>query len=121
MCITTPDYIAYVLELVRLDDRLTTHRMFGEYALYVDGKVVAFACDNSLYIKYVAETAGLTAGLPSGQAYPGSKPYAIGDELLDDPKRLQALLLATAEALPLPTPKRPRRPRTDAKAPKRRP
>ena len=108
---TTPDYIAYVLELVRLDDRLTTHRMFGEYALYVDSKVVAFACGNSLFIKYVDETAGLTAGLPSGQAYPGSKPYAIGDELLDDPKRLRSLLLATAEALPMPKPKRPRKAR----------
>ena len=108
---TTPDYIAYVLELVRLDDRLTTHRMFGEYALYIDSKVVAFACGNSLFIKYVDETAGLTAGLPSGQAYPGSKPYAIGDELLDDPKRLRSLLLATAEALPMPKPKRPRKAR----------
>lgn len=40
-----------------------------------------------------------------GPAYPGSKDYAIADALLDEPERLQALLLATAECLPSPKPK----------------
>lgn len=106
---TSADFVAYVQELARLGERMTTHRMFGEFALYVDEKVVGFACDNTLFIKYLEATTGLTAALPSGEAYPGSKPYAVADALLDDPARLQALLVATAEALPLPRPKRPRR------------
>lgn len=106
---TSADFVAYVLELARLGERLTSHRMFGEYALYVDEKVVGFACDNTLFIKYLAPTAELTAALPAGEAYPGSRPYAIADTLLDEPKRLQALLLATADALPPPKPKRPRK------------
>ena len=113
---TSADFVAYVLELARLGERLTSHRMFGEYALYVDEKVVGFACDNTLFIKYLAPTAELTAALPAGEAYPGSRPYAIADTLLDEPKRLQALLLATAEALPPPKPKQPRkRARKDAR------
>ena len=106
---TTADFVAYVQELAQLGERLTTHRMFGEYALYVDEKVVGFACDNTLFIKYLDQTTGLTAALPAGEAYPGSRPYAIADALLDEPKRLQALLLATAAALPPPRPKRPRK------------
>ena len=106
---TTSDFIAYVVEQARLDDRLTTRRLFGEYAVYIDGKVVAFVCDNSLFLKYVDATAELTRALPAGQAYPGSKPYAVADELLDVPEALQALLLATAAALPVPKPRKPRK------------
>lgn len=101
---TTSDFIAFVLEQAGLEPRLTTRRMFGEYALYVDGKVVGFACDNSVFIKYTDATPGLTADLPAGEAYPGSKPYAVADALLDEPARLQDLLLATADALPSPRP-----------------
>jgi TfoX/Sxy family transcriptional regulator of competence genes len=46
-----PDFVDYVREQIGLGDRLTRRRMFGEYALYVDGKVVAFVCDNSLFVK----------------------------------------------------------------------
>lgn len=102
---TTADFIEHVLDAAGLGHRLTSRRMFGEYALYLDGKVVAFACGNSLYVKRTDETAHLTARLPVGQAYPGSKPYAVADERLDDGPALRTLLLATAEALPLPQPK----------------
>lgn len=45
------DFIDYVAEQIRLGPRISYRKMFGEYALYLDGKVVALACDNSLFIK----------------------------------------------------------------------
>ena len=48
---TDQDFIDYVAEQAGLGERLTRRKMFGEYAFYVDGKVVAFACDNSLFFK----------------------------------------------------------------------
>jgi TfoX/Sxy family transcriptional regulator of competence genes len=48
---TDRDFIDYVAEQIGLGSRLSHRKMFGEYALYVDGKVVAFACDNSLFVK----------------------------------------------------------------------
>ena len=60
---TDRDFIAYVTEQVALGDRLTHKKMFGEYALYVDGKVVAFACDNSVFVKPSAAAATLAPGL----------------------------------------------------------
>lgn len=76
--------------------------MFGEYALYLDGKVVAFACDNSLFIKPAEATAALTTDLPRGQPYPNARPHVQADALLDDPPRLRQVLLATEQALPPP-------------------
>ncbi|MFL6693528.1 MAG: TfoX/Sxy family protein, partial [Ramlibacter sp.] len=50
---TDASFDEYVCDQAGLGSRLTSKRMFGEYALYVDGKVVAFVCDNYLYMKPV--------------------------------------------------------------------
>lgn len=108
---TDRSFVEYVVEQAALDERMTFKRMFGEYGIYIDDKVVAFACDNSLFVKPANATAELTANLPRRPPYPGAKPYPVADELLDDSDQLQALLLATASAMPEPKPKKPRKAR----------
>ncbi|MBP1473415.1 TfoX/Sxy family protein [Frateuria sp. MAH-13] len=108
---TDSSFVEYVVEQAALDERMTFKRMFGEYGIYLDDKVVAFACDNSLFVKPANATAELTANLPRRPPYPGAKPYPVADELLDDSDQLQALLLATASAMPEPKPKKPRKAR----------
>ena len=79
--------------------------MFGEYALYLDGIVLAFVCDDTLFIK---PTPGATAILPDaerGPAYPGSKDYIIGSEALDDPDLCRQVLRQVAQDSPMPKPK----------------
>jgi TfoX/Sxy family transcriptional regulator of competence genes len=104
---TELSFVEYVLETARFGDRLTYRKMFGEYALYLDGKVVAFACDNSLFIKPSQAAASLAPDLPQGPPYPEAKNYPIADELLDDPEALRRLVEATAALMPLPKPKKP--------------
>ena len=108
---TDQDFIDYVDEQARLGERLTRRKMFGEYAFYVDGKVVAFACDNSLFVKPSAAAATLAPGLPQRPPYPGAKDYPVVDELLDDADALHRLLLETAALMPEPKPKKPRKAR----------
>ena len=105
---TDRDFVDYVAEQAGLGQRLRTRRMFGEYALYVDDTLVAFCADNSLFLKLVQESAALLVGLPQQELFPGSKPYALADELLDDPERLRHLLLALQRVLPPPKAKRPK-------------
>jgi TfoX/Sxy family transcriptional regulator of competence genes len=38
------DTVRYILDQAGLGNRLTLRKMFGEYALYLDGKVVARRC-----------------------------------------------------------------------------
>lgn len=106
---TDLSFVEYIADQSQLRDRLTHRRMFGEYGLYLDGKIVAFACDDSLFVKPDAATEQLTAGLPKRPPYPGAKLYPVADELLDDPDRLRELLLATERAMPPPKPKTPRK------------
>ncbi|WP_409266285.1 TfoX/Sxy family protein [Massilia sp. BHUDP2] len=103
---TERSFVDYVTEVAGLGSRLTHKKMFGEYALYLDGKVVAFACDNSLFIKPSKAVATLAPDLPQGPPYPGAKDYPIADELLDDPEALRRLIEETAALMPLPKPKK---------------
>ena len=102
---TDADFVEYVHEQAGLGARLSYKRMFGEYALYLDGKVVAFACDNSLFIKPTEAARKLAPDLPQRPPYPGAKDYPVADELLDDGDELRRLILATANVLPAPKPK----------------
>ena len=106
---TDNSFMQYVAEQIDLGGRLSYRKMFGEYAVYLDEKVVALVCDNSLFIKPTPAAAALAPQLPQRPPYPGAKDYPVADELLDDPERLRALLLATAEAMPTPKPKKPRK------------
>lgn len=103
---TERSFVDYVTEVAGLGSWLTHKKMFGEYALYLDGKVVAFACDNSLFIKPSKAVATLAPDLPQGPPYPGAKDYPIADELLDDPEALRRLIEATAVLMPLPKAKK---------------
>ena len=104
---TDRDFLDYVTEQVALGERLTHKKMFGEYALYVDGKVVAFACDNSVFVKPSTAAATLAPGLPQRPPYPGAKDYPVADELLDDSDAIRRLFVETAALMPVPKPRKP--------------
>ena len=97
---TDKDFVAYVAEQSGLGEALTFKKMFGEYGVYLNGKIIAFVCDNSLFVKAAEGTAALTAALPKRPPYPGAKPYPVADELLDDADSLKSLLEKTFVALP---------------------
>ena len=101
---TTPATIAHMLDTLSALP-LSSRKMFGEYALYLDGKTVAFVCDDTLFIK---PTPGALALLPDserGPAYPGSKDYIVGSEVLDDPGLCARVLRQVAADMPAPKPK----------------
>lgn len=83
----------------------SARKMFGEYALYVDGKVVALVCDDQLFVKPTAPGRALLGDrCREGLAYPGAKPSLLVDDL-DDARLLCELIGVTAAALPAPKPK----------------
>lgn len=104
-------FIEHVCAQAGLGPALTYRRMFGEYALYLDGRVVALICDDQLFLKPSAAGEALLGRAPAHSPYPNAKAHFRLDAELDTPERLRELLLATAAALPLPPPKKPRRTR----------
>jgi len=106
---TDQSFVENIADQAGLGDRLTYRKMFGEYGFHLDGKFVAMACDNSFFIKATKAIADHGLNLPERPPYPGTKPYPVADELLDDPELLTRVLLDTAALLPEPKPKNPRK------------
>lgn len=105
---TDKNFVDYIADQAQLGTALVFKKMFGEYGVYLDEKIIAFVCDNSLFVKATKATIEITRALPHRPPYPGAKPYPVADELLDDADALRSLLVATARDLPPPTPKKPK-------------
>jgi TfoX/Sxy family transcriptional regulator of competence genes len=116
---TDQSFVEYIQSQSGLGHRLSFKKMFGEYALYLHGKVVAFACDNQLYLKPTEEARALLGSVSEHPPYPGAKLYFRMDEQLEDRELLLRALETTARALPLPKPKAAAR--RGAKATRQRP
>ena len=100
------DFVDSVCEQVDLPRRLSARKMFGEYALYIDEKVVALICDNQVFVKPTAAGKELLGEVVEAPPYPGAKPHYQVNEQLKDGELMKKLLLATFSALPRPKPKR---------------
>lgn len=101
--------VAFIADQSGLGFRLASKRMFGEYALYLNGKVVALVCDNKLFLKPTDAGRALLGSPTEAPAYPGSKNYFLLGEELDDPELLRKAFEVTESVLPLPKPKPPAR------------
>lgn len=101
---TSAQTIANLLDI--MPQGMTSRRMFGEYALYLGDRVVAFVCDDTLFIKPTPGARMLLPDAELGPAYPGSKDYIIGDAVLDNPDLLAQVLRQVADETPAPKPKK---------------
>ncbi len=111
---TSQSTIDFLLDQLQALRGIRARKMFGEYALYCEEKVVALVCDDQLFVKITPAGRALIGDrYQEGAAYPGARPsMLISAEDLDDHERLCELIRATAAALPRPKPRpRPRRPR----------
>lgn len=96
---TRPETANFILGKLRDAKRFTTRAMFGEYALYADGTVVALICDDRLYVKILPASNELETQCEKGEPYPGAKPHYLVDEgQLSTLPNLPAILVAIALA-----------------------
>lgn len=97
---TQPETIDFILAKLGDYERFTTRKMFGEYALYADGTVVALVCDDQLYIKIMPESAALADICEQDAPYPGAKPhYLVEEHQLSTIKELPEILIAIGKVL----------------------
>lgn len=110
---TDKSFIDHLTAIVREDVGLSARKMFGEYGVYAQDKLVALACDNQLFVKPTEAGRALLGEPVEASPYPGAKAHFLIDEGLDDPDALSALLAATRDALPAPKPKKPKKRQAD--------
>jgi TfoX/Sxy family transcriptional regulator of competence genes len=102
--------IDYLIEQAASVAALSVKPMFGEYGVYVDGKMIGSVCDDQLFLKPTA--AGRVHAEPVSDAppYPGAKPHLLIDaDRWDDAEWLGKLMRVTAAELPAPKPRKAKR------------
>jgi TfoX/Sxy family transcriptional regulator of competence genes len=114
---TSQNTIDFILDQLCNLPTVRAKKMFGEYALYCEEKIVALVCDNQLFIKITPAGKTLIGEhYEEGIAYPGAKPsMLIGADELEDSERLCELVRVTASALPPTKQKKPKRSRASVR------
>lgn len=98
-------FVEYVIEQASGAGEMTYKKMFGEYGIYCNGKIVGVICDNMLYVKKTQAGAAACPKLEEGSPYGGAKPHFVFDDV-DDRETLARFIRATYDELPMPKPKK---------------
>ncbi len=103
---TSAATVTHLLDQLSGAGDLSARKMFGEYALYLDGKVVALICDDLLFVKPTPGALALLEMSRVAPPYPGAKPHLLIDAALDDGDLMAQVLRTVAAEIPAPKPKR---------------
>ena len=103
---TDQDVMEFLADQMAEAGEITFRKMFGEYAVYCNGKVVALVCDNQLFVK--PTPGGRTyIGEPEEEPpYPGAKDYFLIADAFEDREWIAGLIRITAQELPDPSKKK---------------
>ena len=102
-------FVDYVCDQIGAAGKVSFRKMFGEYAIYCDGKVVALVCDNQCFVKPTAAGRALLGAVTEAPPYPGAKPHYLLASQLDDAALMARLVRLTAAELPVPKPRQRRK------------
>lgn len=97
---TEKDMVEFIVEQIEGAGVITYRKMFGEYALYSDGKVFALVCDNKLFIKPTKAGIAFITDLTEAPPYPGAKNYLLIKDEIEDSLWLSELVRLTVAELP---------------------
>ncbi len=100
------NFVKFIAEQIESAGHIRYRKMFGEYALYCDEKVVALICDDQLYVKPSSAGRAFIGEVVEAPAYEGAKPAFLIEDQLDDKDWLTELIRLTANELPTPKPKK---------------
>jgi TfoX/Sxy family transcriptional regulator of competence genes len=99
-------FVTFIVDQIEGAGAISYRKMFGEYAIYRDGKVVALVCDNQLFVKRTDAGRAFIGDVVEAPPYPGAKPSFLIEDKLDDREWMSQLIRLTASELPAPKPKK---------------
>ena len=106
---TDQEFMEFLADQMSGAGEISYRKMFGEYAVYCDGKVVALVCDNQLFVKPTSAGRAYVGEPTEAPAYPGAKNSFLIEDAFEDREWISELIRITARALPAPKPKKSKR------------
>lgn len=99
------EFIAYVCEQVGKAGEIIAKKMFGEYGLYCNGKIIGLVCENQLFLKPTKVGREILGKIREEPPYEGAKNYFL-IENLEDTELLTTLIKEMEKELPEPKSKK---------------
>ena len=100
------NFVEFVVDQMGNAGVIAYRKMFGEYAVYCEGKVVALVCDNQLFVKPTKAGKSFIGSVVEAPPYPGAKPFFLIEDQIEDKDWISNLVRLTERELPEPKPKR---------------
>ena len=100
--------VDYIVEQMADAGAVSARKMFGDYGVYCDGKMVALICDDQLFVKPTSGGRAKIGKVQEASPYPGAKPCLVipGDKWENAEWMAQVIQILAAE---LPGPKKKRK------------
>jgi|SRR5579862_4948558 len=106
---TSEATLTRILESIK-GENIRAAKMFGEYAIYCDEKVVILLSDDELFLKITPASSKEFKSDDEAPPYPGAKPYyRVPEGRLKDAAWFTKLVNAVAADLPAPKSKKPKK------------
>lgn len=103
---SNPDFVQYIVDQCSWGTAaIVARKMFGDYGIYSNGKILGLVCDNGFYLKPTEAGRRLLRSEDLRPPYDGAKPYFYIEDV-DDHDYLSFLVKATYAELPEPKPKK---------------
>ncbi len=93
------DFVQFAVENLDASLNVSFRKMFGEFAIYADGKVVALICNNQFFVKPTEAGKNFIGEVQEVPPYNGAKNYFL-IENVENKAFLSELLKITSENLP---------------------
>ena len=94
---TKAEIVDYIVGQIAGAGNVYARKMFGEYGVYLDDKMVALVCDDQFFIKPTEAGKEYLVEYEEGLPYPGAKPWIlIPEDQWDDEQWLTELVRITA-------------------------
>jgi len=103
------NFVQFIADQIEDAGKITYKKMFGEYVIYCEAKVVALVCDNKLFVKETQGGRTFIGDVVEESPYPGAKLSFLIEDKLEDREWLTNLIKITASQLPEPQPKKKRK------------
>jgi TfoX/Sxy family transcriptional regulator of competence genes len=100
------NFVRFIADQIENAGAITYKKMFGEYAIYSDGKIAALICDNQLFVKQTKGGRAFIGDVLEAPPYPGAKLSFLIEDKFEDKEWLSDLIRITSAELPAPKPRK---------------
>ena len=99
-------FVEFVVD--QIDDSLDIRykKMFGDYGVWVNNKIVLLICDNQVFAKPTQAGRAFIGDVVEAPAYPGAKNSLLISDQIEDSEWLSELIRISEAELPPPKPRK---------------